>query len=48
LGSNPKLGAIMHPQQDHPLGEMLMLPVLLIIAMAAWTVSFLARGPVKH
>jgi hypothetical protein len=38
----------MHPQQDHPLGEMIMLPVLLVIALAAWTASFLTGKPVKH
>jgi hypothetical protein len=38
----------MHPQQDHPLGEMIMLPVLLVIALAAWTASFLTGKPVEH
>lgn len=34
----------MHPQQNHPLSEMFMLPVLLVIALAAWTMSFLSRS----
>jgi len=35
----------MHPQQDHPLGELITLPVLLLIALAAWIVSFISGKP---
>ncbi|MEO6864382.1 MAG: hypothetical protein ABI229_02915 [Gemmatimonadaceae bacterium] len=34
----------MHPQQNSSVGVALMLPVLLIIALAAWTATFLTGG----
>jgi hypothetical protein len=32
----------MHPQHNHPIGELAVLPVLLVVALAAWVVSFLS------
>lgn len=32
----------MHPQQDDPFGELITLPVLLVVALAAWAISFLS------
>ena len=37
----------MDPNEDHALGEMFVLPVLLIVALAAWTASFLGGGRAK-
>jgi hypothetical protein len=31
----------MHSQQNSPIGVALLLPVLLIVALAAWTATFL-------
>jgi hypothetical protein len=35
----------MHPQHDNPLGEFITLPVLLVVALAAWAVSFIFGKP---
>ena len=38
----------MHPQQDNPLGELITLPVLLLVALAAWVVSFISGKKAAH
>ncbi len=35
----------MPSQQDHPLGDLLTLPFLLIVALAVWAVSFISGKP---
>jgi len=38
----------MDPQQNNLLGEMIMLPVLLIIALAVWFFSFLTGNRARR
>lgn len=38
----------MDPQQNNLFGEMIMLPVLLVIALAAWIFSFMTGHPVRR
>jgi hypothetical protein len=38
----------MHTQQNNSVGVALMLPVLLLVALAAWTATFLTGSGARH
>lgn len=38
----------MHPHPHNPLSDVIMLPVLLIVALAAWAATFLGSNPARR